>query len=377
MSEYQSTITASFDGACQPFNPGGHMGLGWVIGDNDYHDYVAAVRGNSNNVAEYMALIRLLETVAEFPDPRELRISGDSQLVVDQILGDSCVKAEHLIPLYAKATRLIEKLIAAGWTVSLRWVDRSENTRADAASTAALIEHAVQLAQYHPTPGYTSRFREMAEALGLSSIRFGKVLDALGLRDDAKMPTAMALGERYAQKRFDGFGIVVDWEKEKVSTAVAAFLADKGNTATSGIKPTRPKREPVVARHLCGHETTVGRRPSKRALAEVAESLCKACLGGDRTEFAAERAQVLALCEGGDTLTEAVETVVGDRRLRPSVLLACWGRWSHEQREKVLERYRGTCEKLGLHPEILRAIAAIDELKQRELARLIRAALHA
>jgi hypothetical protein len=31
MSESRSAITAPFDGACQPFNPGGHMGLGWVL----------------------------------------------------------------------------------------------------------------------------------------------------------------------------------------------------------------------------------------------------------------------------------------------------------------------------------------------------------
>ena len=54
------------------------MGLGWVVGENEYHEYVKARKVNSNNVAEYMALIRLLETVAAFPKPGDLRISGDS-----------------------------------------------------------------------------------------------------------------------------------------------------------------------------------------------------------------------------------------------------------------------------------------------------------
>jgi hypothetical protein len=102
------------------------------------------------------------------------------------------VGAQHIIPLHSKAAGLIEKLTATGWTVSLRWVDRSENTRADAASSAALVENGIEIAQYHPAPGYTSRFREMAEALKISSIQFGKVLDALDLRDTDKMPTIKA-----------------------------------------------------------------------------------------------------------------------------------------------------------------------------------------
>lgn len=97
--------------------------------------------------------------------------------------------AKHIIPLQAKAAGLIEKLTAAGWTVSLRWVDRRENTRADAASSAALVENGVEIAEYHPAPGYTSRFRGMAETLGISSIAFGKAVDALGLRGADKMYT--------------------------------------------------------------------------------------------------------------------------------------------------------------------------------------------
>jgi ribonuclease HI len=241
MSESRPVIKASFDGACQPFNPGGHMGLGWVIGKKDYHEFVAAKSGSSNNVAEYMALIRLLETVAAYPKPGDLRISGDSKLVVCQILGDCRVNAKHIIRLHAKAAGLIAKLTASGWTVSLNWVDRSENTRADAASSAALVENGVGIAQYHPSPGYKPRFREMADALEISSIRFGKVVDALGLRDSEKMPTAKALSDGYAQKRFDGFGVVVDWQEEKTRAAVAAFLAKKCNAATITLKRTEPK----------------------------------------------------------------------------------------------------------------------------------------
>jgi hypothetical protein len=45
-------ITASFDGACEPCNPGGHVGLGWVIDGAPHHEYVPAAYGNTNIVAE-------------------------------------------------------------------------------------------------------------------------------------------------------------------------------------------------------------------------------------------------------------------------------------------------------------------------------------
>lgn len=113
----------------------------------------------------------------------------------------------------------------------MRWVDRRENTRADAASSAALVENGVEIAEYHPAPGYTSRFRGMAETLGISSISFGKAVDALGLRGADKMYTAKAFKGGYAQKRFNGFETAVYWQQEKIRAAVAAFLADKSNAA--------------------------------------------------------------------------------------------------------------------------------------------------
>jgi len=377
VAESQRTITASFDGACQPCNPGGHMGLGWVIGDQDYHDYVPPSSGNSNNVAEYMALIRLLETVAALPDPGLLRISGDSQLVVEQINGEWRVRAGALRSLHAKAQRLIEELTRAGWKVSLDWVNRTENTRADLASTAALGERGIEFAQYDPSPGYTTGFRDMAKNLEISAIGLGRVLDELGLRNGKGGPTPRAISEEYAQVRFNGFGRVADWHEERVKAAVAEFIKDEKRAAAIRVKRTQPKRAPIRAQHLCGHETEVGLRPSKKLLAEVRASLCKDCQRGDKAKFARERSDVIALCERGDTLADAVETVVEDKRLRPSVFLACWGWWAHRQHENVLDRIRGTCEKPGWHPDVLASEAALKRQRESELNRLIRAAINA
>lgn len=85
---------------------------------------------------------------------------------------------------------------------------------------------------------------------------------------------------------------------------------------------------------------------------------------------------MLALCATGDALAAAVETEVADRRLRPGVFLACWGRWSQAQRERAQDRYRGACEEPGLHPDFLAFRTSLDQVKKTELDRLIRAARH-
>ena len=353
------------------------MGLGWVIDDVTYHDYVAAASGNSNNVAEYLALIRLLEAALTFSDPADLRISGDSQLVINQLCGEWRVAAGHIAALHATAAGLISKLTTAGWVITLRWVERNRNTRADAASNSALIEHGVELPQREPDLGYTPRFREMANALNISPIGFGRVLLALQLRDAEGKPTAKALSEGLAKTRFDGRGIVFDWHQDKVATTVAVFLGDDRRASEIKVKRLQPKREPIRTQHLCGHEVAVGLRPSKRTLVQVAESLCSDCLRGDKVRFAAEREAALDLCAKGDTLVDAVELIVDNPRLRPSVFLASWGKWSHDRRQSVLDRYRGVCDKPGLHPEVQAAFAELESLKNHELDRLIRAALAA
>jgi hypothetical protein len=238
-------------------------------------------------------------------------------------------------------------------------------------------ERGIEIARRDSAPGYTTCFRDIAEALDISSIGVGRVLDALGLRNGKEGAIAKAIEETYAARRFSGFGLVVDWHEEMVTAAVADFLRDDERAAAIHVERLRPKRAPVLAEHLCQHETAVGLRPSKKALEAVHVSVCEDCLAGNRVRFAKERADVVALCAKGDPLVEAIETVVGDSRLRPSIFLACWGWWAQKEREKMLARYRGSCEKPGLHPNVLAAHAALEEMKQRELARLIRAALNA
>jgi ribonuclease HI len=71
------TISASFDGACEPSNPGGHMGLGWVIDGAPCREYIPAAYQNTNDVAEYLALSKVLEHAIQ-AGATTLMVTGDS-----------------------------------------------------------------------------------------------------------------------------------------------------------------------------------------------------------------------------------------------------------------------------------------------------------
>ncbi|KAL0298908.1 UNVERIFIED_CONTAM: hypothetical protein Sradi_6550600 [Sesamum radiatum] len=86
----------------------------------------------SNNIAEYQALILGLEITVDAKQP-PLKIYGDSQLVVNQLLGLYEVKKPELLPYHNYAKRLM------GWLgdVELEHLPRKENKQADALAKLA------------------------------------------------------------------------------------------------------------------------------------------------------------------------------------------------------------------------------------------------
>jgi len=80
----------------------------------------------SNNIAEYSALILLLERLSGLERDRSVRrgylVCGDSQLVINQMLGTYRVREAHLVALHREARRL-----AATLDVLCAWVPRAEN----------------------------------------------------------------------------------------------------------------------------------------------------------------------------------------------------------------------------------------------------------
>jgi len=132
-----------FDGLCEPVNPGGIATYGFVVtrNGNVIHEECGLVgagyRGDdvSNNVAEYVALIKGLEwIIGNNLADEEITVRGDSQLVVNQLNGKYKVKAERLIPLHARAVELLKKFRS----YKIEWIPRKENSRADSLTRKAL-----------------------------------------------------------------------------------------------------------------------------------------------------------------------------------------------------------------------------------------------
>jgi ribonuclease HI len=87
----------------------------------------------TNNAAEYQALIRALERAARCT-PQLITVNSDSELLVRQILGQYQVKSPRLSTLYQRAQLLLLKM--PRWMI--RHVRREENSRADALANLAM-----------------------------------------------------------------------------------------------------------------------------------------------------------------------------------------------------------------------------------------------
>ena len=96
------------------------------LSDGPYGAYAERFDKGTHNTAEYHALILGLRMAAAH-GARHVKVYGDSQLVVDQINGDSKTKHAGLLPLRAEAMELLDQF--EDWDVA--WVRREDNKRAD------------------------------------------------------------------------------------------------------------------------------------------------------------------------------------------------------------------------------------------------------
>lgn len=124
---------AFFDGATEKSNPG-NIGLGFTI----YHNNVEVALGagpdgfGTNNDAEYSALVWLLETAVKL-GIRELHVIGDSQLIINQVIGKWHVGAK-----FSSVVARINELRTHFTEIGFSWVERRKNKRADALSKRGL-----------------------------------------------------------------------------------------------------------------------------------------------------------------------------------------------------------------------------------------------
>jgi ribonuclease HI len=87
----------------------------------------------TNNVAEYTAVLRALDLAAEL-GAGEVELLLDSNLIVEQVRGRWRVKDAKLIPLYAEVRARLSRF--GGWSAS--HVPRAQNRQADALCNEAI-----------------------------------------------------------------------------------------------------------------------------------------------------------------------------------------------------------------------------------------------
>lgn len=101
---------------------------GYVI--DMWGDYIGIA---TNNVAEYMALIRGMEKLLELKI-REVKIFSDSELLVKQLNGEYRVKDKKLRKLFVRVKELEKEFN----TILYQHIPRDRNTRADSLANMAL-----------------------------------------------------------------------------------------------------------------------------------------------------------------------------------------------------------------------------------------------
>lgn len=128
------TLTIHVDGGSRG-NPGPAAG-GIVVRRDDGQLLLEAAYffgEQTNNAAEYMALLKALERVEPLGRPA-IDIVSDSELLVRQITGEYRVKSPTLAALYEQVQ--VRLLRVGRW--SIRHVKREQNARADALANMAL-----------------------------------------------------------------------------------------------------------------------------------------------------------------------------------------------------------------------------------------------
>jgi ribonuclease HI len=143
-------IKGYFDGACEPINPYGNMGIGAILlKDNEtifsHSEFVPASKSNSNNVAEYMALEKILTYIRDTTIiEQKIFIYGDSKLVIMQMKGSWRIKGGLYVPA-ARRCKELQKEIEQEIQKKLlfNWIPRELNQMADDLSKAKMIEHKV------------------------------------------------------------------------------------------------------------------------------------------------------------------------------------------------------------------------------------------
>lgn len=132
----EGPVHVHFDGACEEVEGRRVAAYGYTLegGGLVHEDFGLAVPPAhpraTNNVAEYVAAICALEWLSRHGYHGDVRLAGDSQLVIRQMTGEYRVLAEGLRPYHVR----LRQLAGSFRSVEFVWVPRAENARADTLS---------------------------------------------------------------------------------------------------------------------------------------------------------------------------------------------------------------------------------------------------
>jgi len=148
-------IQVWYDGACGPNNPGGHTGSGISIKENNqiiYQEsyYLGCGETMSNNVAEYLGIIRALTYLLKNNRNNEdILCYGDSKLTVMQMTGKWRCRKGLYKQYYLQSLSLVRKFK----NVSFIWIPRWQNDDADELSKVAIETQSISTysPSYAPT----------------------------------------------------------------------------------------------------------------------------------------------------------------------------------------------------------------------------------
>ena len=128
-----------FDGSCLPKNPGGIACFGVVAVDGNNvrikEKWGIVSEHGTNNIAEWKGLIESLKLAREL-GWKDVKILGDSQLVVNQFNGLWQIKKNHLRKFFEEAH---QEILRVG-KVEVSWIPRAKNL-ADPVCHKAFVEH--------------------------------------------------------------------------------------------------------------------------------------------------------------------------------------------------------------------------------------------
>ena len=164
-----------------------------------------------------------------------------------------------------------------------------------------------------PNPGWTTRLGHIGQALGITAVAVGKLLERLGYRFE-KHVTDSAVAAGCGVRRWDGYAMHDDWHLERVVSAIRSAAQVPGDPevadALAAAIAKQEERERALGRKRKQEETEAARRQEEEAV-----------VSGLEIELRELRA-----ADPGMTLLNAVEYVTPD----PAHRIALYRRRSPE-----------------------------------------------